>query len=743
MNKNIKKKISMLTGAILLASVISSYNASAITSNYTKTERLGGSNRYSTAVEISKDGWTKSDYAIIARGDNYADALCAAPLAKLYNAPILLTENNKLNAETENRLKSLGVKKVFIIGGIGAISASVESSLSNLNIQSERLGGSNRYETSTAIANKIGAKSSVVLASGDSFADALSIASIAANKEIPILLTDKTSLPQTVSNYITNNNVTKTYLVGGTSVIADTIQSNVPDPTRLSGSDRYETNVAVINYFIDDLNLDKIYVAVGSDFADALSGSALAAKDVSPIVLVDKNVSDSTKNFMLDEGSPSTTVTVLGGESVVSSSLVDTVKVPGVIYDVPSKVYGSTFGKSVIDGNVALSADNIQLKNTKVNGTLYVNPGAEGDIVLNNIEATNIKILSGGQNSIHLNNVKATNLEIDKKGTNDPVRIVADANTVITNTLVKGDAKLETDPSKEAFGTVTISPTKVKTIELKGRFGTVNVATNSSVNVDPNTIINRLSAANSATNVNLNVPSNSTINQASGNLNVTGDGKDNVVVVSNEFANFVDTVKPVIAQLFGNNIDNLDVKGNTVNGTIKNSDITLAELFTTKENVTYAQATTLINSLKNSGITANGKTMFDFLVDNLRAKNSSSILANFLTSPSETSFNAYKAMPNSELKALVLSKLTNLDEDKISIPSINVAGFGKLTDIKVNDTSILNSDKNAIIVSTLKSAAGIASDRKITSIKLSELTGKTLVFTFEKQTLTINLNAAQ
>ncbi len=43
-------------------------------------KRIYGLDRYKTAVEISKDGWTTSEYAVIATGENYPDALCAAPL---------------------------------------------------------------------------------------------------------------------------------------------------------------------------------------------------------------------------------------------------------------------------------------------------------------------------------------------------------------------------------------------------------------------------------------------------------------------------------------------------------------------------------------------------------------------------------------------------------------------------------------------------------------------------------------
>lgn len=86
------KRLSIL---ILFTLIIAATTIAMMTSTYaapdSRYERLWGSDRYGTAVEISKKGWTASEYVIIARGSGYTDALCAGPLARKYNAPILLT----------------------------------------------------------------------------------------------------------------------------------------------------------------------------------------------------------------------------------------------------------------------------------------------------------------------------------------------------------------------------------------------------------------------------------------------------------------------------------------------------------------------------------------------------------------------------------------------------------------------------------------------------------------------------
>jgi len=166
--------------------------------------RLGGSDRYGTAVKVSQDGWIQSDYVILVSGENFPDAISAAPLAKKYNGPILITEGNKLNSLVYQEIIRLKAKNVIIVGGLGVISSTVEQELKDINVQVTRISGENRYETSVKVAELVGTSNGVVLASGENFPDALSIASIAAVKQMPILLTTAKVLPDSVKGFIHN-----------------------------------------------------------------------------------------------------------------------------------------------------------------------------------------------------------------------------------------------------------------------------------------------------------------------------------------------------------------------------------------------------------------------------------------------------------------------------------------------------------------------------------------------------------
>ena len=296
------------------------YNSNPLVAN-----RIYGSNRYETSYELFKNGWSSSEYAVIAPGLDYPDALCATPLATKYNAPIVLAENTSLkNQQTLlNLLKSKGVKTVFLVGGTGVIPSSFESELSAQGISSKRLGGKNRYETSVEIAKQVGNSSGEVsIVSGLDFADGLSISSVAATRNMPILLTEKNQLPSEVLNYLNGLNTSKTYIIGSSGAVSDNVASKLSKVERLGGKNRYETNKNIFNKFKSSLNLSNLYIASGLDFPDALSVSALAGKNSGFVVLSNLNSAEPDVKELMKSIRPNLDkVYVLGSRAIISDSV--------------------------------------------------------------------------------------------------------------------------------------------------------------------------------------------------------------------------------------------------------------------------------------------------------------------------------------------------------------------------------------------------------------------------------------
>ncbi|EFG86647.1 cell wall-binding repeat-containing protein [Clostridium carboxidivorans] len=295
-------------------------------------QRIWGKDRCDTAIEVSKSGWNDgSEYAILANGENFPDALSAAPLAKKYNAPILLNPGKGLDNRVKTELKRLNVKQVFIIGGKGVISKNAEDTLNGADIKTTRLYGQDRYETSVKIAEQLGNNvKEIAVASGENFPDAMSIAPIAAQKSMPIILTSGGKLPDSAANYIKDKNITNSYVVGGNDVVSDETLSKLPKAERLYGDSRYDTNTAVAKRFASDLNFNTIYLSSGENFPDALAGSALAAKNSTCVLLISDYIGEATKKFAFDKLPSENNIKILGGQGAVSDKLVNKVIYPNV-----------------------------------------------------------------------------------------------------------------------------------------------------------------------------------------------------------------------------------------------------------------------------------------------------------------------------------------------------------------------------------------------------------------------------
>lgn len=326
MLKRNKKFISYILSVFVITNFIA-FNTSKVSA---ASNRLWGQDRYQTSAAISKEGWTNSEYVVIASGEDYADALCAAPLAKKYNAPILLTESAALNDNVKQEIKRLNAKHVFIIGKYASVSQNTENEIKSLVGDVKRLGGNDRYETSVIVAKELENINGITVTSGYGFADAISIASIAAQKGMPILLTGKDKLPEVVKNYIEQNNanIKNSYIIGGQGVISDNTAQQVSKTSiRLHGQDRFETNLNVMKYFKQDLKFDNLYVVqadgtTGNEFADALSGSALSAKTSSPVILTYKTIPSAAESFIKENIETKSNIIALGGVAAVPESIV-------------------------------------------------------------------------------------------------------------------------------------------------------------------------------------------------------------------------------------------------------------------------------------------------------------------------------------------------------------------------------------------------------------------------------------
>ncbi|GGK33324.1 hypothetical protein GCM10010965_27710 [Caldalkalibacillus thermarum] len=284
-----------------------------------RIERLSGPDRYETAVEISQAGWRQANTVVIARGDHYADALAGVPLAYQYDAPILLTKPQALPEVTKAEIERLGAQHAVILGGEKAIDLAVAKALEEMGLDVDRIEGVNRYDTAAKIARHIAPLGSekAVLVNGQTFADALSVAAFAAQERYPILLTPADQLAPEAEAALADLGVDEVIVVGGDKVISPSIADQLPGETkRIAGDNRYETSAKVAQEFREALSY--IYVTTGEDFADALTGSVLAAKRHTGVILVQPGQVPAAVDQLIGQY-PIVKMDILGGEKAVSA----------------------------------------------------------------------------------------------------------------------------------------------------------------------------------------------------------------------------------------------------------------------------------------------------------------------------------------------------------------------------------------------------------------------------------------
>jgi minor extracellular protease Epr len=323
-NKSIRSKLQHLTLDLGAGGKDAAFGYGLIQapSNKGQVQRLAGKNRFEVAVNVAEKGFASdSNTLILANYNAFADALAASPLAYKFNAPILLTHSDRLTTETKNEIIKLKPDEVIIVGGTGSINNNVLNEVDGLVNKVRRIAGKDRFEVSYNIAKELNGATTAIVANGLNFPDALAIAPYAAKQEYPILLTIPTRLPNETIAAL--NGIQNTIVVGGPASVGTDVYSQLPNPKRIGGKDRFEVSTNIINEL--NLSTDQAYLATGLTFADALTGSVLAAKSNAPLLLTGKDRLPATVSTIVKERKI-LDFTILGGTGSVGDSIQTTLE---------------------------------------------------------------------------------------------------------------------------------------------------------------------------------------------------------------------------------------------------------------------------------------------------------------------------------------------------------------------------------------------------------------------------------
>ncbi|MFT4469175.1 peroxidase family protein [Arthrobacter sulfonylureivorans] len=193
--------------------------------------------------------------------------------------------------------------------------------------EARRTAGLDRYDTAAQIskANFAPNVPVVYLATGENFPDALAAGPAASAGNGPLLLVTGGGIPQATADELARLQPERIVVVGGDGIVSngvlDQLTSSHPEATveRISGATRFETAAQLsADAFPDGAN--KVYIAFGHNFPDALAAAAPAARDGHPILLVNTEDIPAPTAAELTRLSPSEIV-VLGGAATISSQV--------------------------------------------------------------------------------------------------------------------------------------------------------------------------------------------------------------------------------------------------------------------------------------------------------------------------------------------------------------------------------------------------------------------------------------
>jgi putative cell wall-binding protein len=320
---------------------------------------LGGLDRYEVASSVSATGWAdlgSQRTILLATGLAPADALAASPLAGHLDAPLLLTPPRGLPASVGREIARLAAGEpsctITIVGpesavGPAPVAAAVAAARSagvTGTVTVRRVAGADAAGTAAAVATLVRAPAlglfsrTVFVVNASAYADALSIAPIAARHRVPILYVGRDRVPAATQSALASLGVRHAVVVGGPGSVSPGVETwlesagyrvaghpdNAPGPdTRLWGATRYDVSAQAVRWAVEYAEMDQgaLGVASGQKWPDALAAGPLLAKRDQPMLLVhgaDVNYSPPTAQALAWRRDDPPTFTFFGGPATLS-----------------------------------------------------------------------------------------------------------------------------------------------------------------------------------------------------------------------------------------------------------------------------------------------------------------------------------------------------------------------------------------------------------------------------------------
>jgi putative cell wall-binding protein len=287
--------------------------------------RLMASDRYSFNVAAARRVSSTTRVVLVNGTTNGMPlAFVAGPLARADGAVLLQTHSDYLPDQTRAEMVRRGVTDVTVVGGPAWVSDDVLAQIEALGVAPDhitRITGNSRYEVAANVARQIagGAPApDVLLASGpESSISWLAVAGPASALRRPILLTRSDALPAATASALDDLGVQHVVVAGGPRTVSDAVTAAVPDPRRLSASNRYALSVVVADWArAEGVDVSRVFVGSGSE--QAWPNTVSAAQKGWPELYVSRTSVPADVDTWLRANTDLTRLDILGNSRGVS-----------------------------------------------------------------------------------------------------------------------------------------------------------------------------------------------------------------------------------------------------------------------------------------------------------------------------------------------------------------------------------------------------------------------------------------
>lgn len=249
--------------------------------------------------------------------------------------------------ELQRFMEGLGAREALNLDGGGSTTMTVDAEVRNRPSETgrraanglfvyhsypfdgtDRVSGDDRAGTAAAIAQRThpDGATQVVVATASDFPDALAGGPLAAHHDAPLLLSARDHLPEATLSALDQLQPDSAVILGGTAVITEDVRTQLESRgiavRRVAGDDRFATAATIGTALVGHSDLERVFLATGRGFADALSAAAPAGMLTAPILLTERDRLPEAIRTFLEERDVGEVV-IVGGTTVVSRDVED------------------------------------------------------------------------------------------------------------------------------------------------------------------------------------------------------------------------------------------------------------------------------------------------------------------------------------------------------------------------------------------------------------------------------------